>query len=106
MEYKYKEENPNNAAMGTIVAGALGAILGAAAVLFTHEPTRRKVKKNINNFLTESEKKMNDIQDKVEETANEGRKKVAEQLEEAKSKIDVPDGEKPENGIKPKKRSI
>lgn len=69
---------------GTLIAGAL---MGAAAIIFSDKDKRNKFKKTIQKFLEMGEKKIEQIKDKVKDFKHEGTKRLEKELEKTKQKM-------------------
>lgn len=73
--------------MSTLGAALVGAAVGAAAVVFSNEQNRKKVKKAFGDFKQNGDKKIKQLKEKVEDTAQESREKLADTLDEAEKNV-------------------
>lgn len=83
-----------------IAAAVVGAIFGAAAVVFSDKKRRRKFVSSVTELLNEGEDRFESTKNKVQEAVEVGRKKISTQLDKAEEKI-----RKETEGIKRKKKS-
>lgn len=74
--------------IGPLGAAALGAAIGAGAVILSDEKKREAIKKKVDDVVKRGEGMLTDIQHKVDEARTSGRKKLATELEKAKRQID------------------
>ncbi len=83
-----KNNGTDNGGMNALMAGAMGVLAGALAVILYDKNNRTKIKESVNNLLEKGDQKLDEVQQTVEELKTTGKRKLAKQLDKTKHKID------------------
>ena len=80
--------------LNPLIAAVVGAVAGAAAVIFSDKKNRDKVVKATGDLKDKGEKKLGEIGQKAVDLKDEGRDKLVSGLESAKKKLEGPSKKK------------
>jgi len=79
--------NNNRDGGGFLVATLIGALAGAAAVIFLNEDTREKARKKINQVVSSGEDEIVRLKGEVIKLKTDLKKKTAQELKKASQKL-------------------
>lgn len=74
--------------MGFFGALLVGALLGAAAVFFSDDRNKRRLKATIEDWKQKADDVRENVAEKAEDFRDEGLRRVSDELEKTQSKVD------------------
>lgn len=77
--------------MNALVAGVIGAAVGASLVALGKKETRKKIKATLNENIQKGDELLDRAGEKVAEARDKGRKRLVEELDKTKNRLEETD---------------